>query len=85
MKVSWSHKAWEDYTHWQQRDPKKLNRINRLIKDAMRDPRSGSGKPEKLKNDLRGCWSRRIDKEHRLVHVLLSEEIHIIACRYHYK
>jgi len=85
MKISWSKKAWENYQYWQQTDLKKLSRINKLIKDAMRNPRDGSGKPEQLKNDLRGCWSRRIDQEHRLVYQILDEEIHIIACRYHYK
>lgn len=84
MKLSWSSRAWNDYVHWQQTDKKKLKRINRLIKETMREPNEGIGNPELLKHDLQGFWSRRIDKEHRLVYSVHKNEILIVACRYHY-
>ncbi|TVQ42907.1 MAG: Txe/YoeB family addiction module toxin [Saprospirales bacterium] len=84
MKLAWSNRAWNDYLYWQKTDKKKLKRINTLIKDAVRDPIDGIGNPEPLKHDLLGFWSRRIDKEHRLVYSFTEDELLIVACRYHY-
>lgn len=84
MKLAWSSRAWKDYLFWQKTDKKKLNRINTLIKECMRDPFDGIGNPEPLKHDLKGFWSRRIDKEHRLVYSYKKEELLIVACKYHY-
>lgn len=84
MKLAWSPTAWRDYLHWQSTDRSKLKRINALIKDTMRDPHNGIGNPEALKHDLQGFWSRRIDKEHRLVYSVNENELLIVACRYHY-
>lgn len=84
MMLSWTDNAWEDYLYWQQTDKKMLARINKLIKDASRTPFAGLGDPEPLKHQLSGFWSRRIDKEHRLVYRVADEGITIIQCRYHY-
>ena len=84
MKLAWSSRAWNDYLYWQKTDKKKLKRINTLIKETLRDPFEGFGNPELLKHDLQGFWSRRIDKEHRLVYSYTEEELLIVACRYHY-
>lgn len=83
MKVTWSTSSWEDYLYWQKVDKKVLKRINVLIKSAKRTPCDGMGKPEALKGDLQGYWSRRITSEHRLVYKYENEEILIPACRYH--
>ena len=84
MKVAWSLRAWNDYLYWQQTDKRKLKRINALIRETLRDPFEGIGIPEQLKHELRGFWSRRIDKEHRLVYSCTDVELLIVACRYHY-
>jgi toxin YoeB len=84
MKLAWSLTAWKDYLYWQKNDKKKLIRINSLIKECLRDPFEGMGNPEPLKHDLQGFWSRRIDKEHRLVYSFKEGELLIVACRYHY-
>jgi toxin YoeB len=84
MKISFSKNAWEDYLFWQKEDKKIFRKINELIKDAQRTPYEGIGKPEPLKYDLAGYWSRRIDLEHRLVYKYVEGEILIIACRFHY-
>ena len=84
MKVAWSLRAWNDYLYWQQTDKRKLKRINALIRETLRDPFEGIGNPEQLKHELRGFWSRRIDKEHRLVYSCTDVELLIVACRYHY-
>lgn len=84
MKLAWSSRAWNDYLHWQKTDKQKLKRINTLIKDCLRNPFEGIGNPEPLKHELQGFWSRRIDKEHRLVYNYSEEELLIVACRYHY-
>jgi len=76
--------ALEDLAWWIQQDRSKALRIVNLIKDVMRDPRKGIGKPEPLKHELKGCWSRRIDQEHRLVYQITEDKIRILACRYHY-
>jgi toxin YoeB len=84
MKIAWSATAWKDYLYWQKMDRKKLERINILIRDALRDPFEGIGGPEPLKHELKGFWSRRIDKEHRLVYSYSENELLIVACRFHY-
>ena len=85
MKITFSRNAWEDYISWQQEDKKVVNKINRLIKDIQRTPYEGIGSPEPLKYDLAGLWSRRIDREHRLVYQVEDETILIYSCRYHYR
>ncbi|MBA3948161.1 MAG: Txe/YoeB family addiction module toxin [Herpetosiphonaceae bacterium] len=84
MKLSFTPSAWDDYLWFQEHDRKLLKRINLLIKDMLRTPLEGIGKPEPLKAELSGYWSRRINDEHRLVYAATSNEIIIIACRYHY-
>jgi len=84
MKIVFSKNAWEDYTSWLSVDKNILKKINELIKDIQRTPFEGKGKPEPLKYDLAGFWSRRIDREHRLVYQVSGNEILIYSCRYHY-
>ena len=84
MILSWTNEAWEDYLYWQSTDKQTLKRINFLIKDIKRSPFDGIGKPEPLKHDLSGYWSRRIDKENRIVYKVISDSIIIAMCRYHY-
>jgi toxin YoeB len=76
--------AWEDYRYWQQHDRAILKKINILVKESMRTPFEGSGKPEALKENLKGFWSRRINLEHRLVYRVEGDAIYILQCRYHY-
>lgn len=76
--------GFEDLAWWVEQDRKKALRIIKLIKEVQKDPFSGTGKPEPLKHELSGCWSRRIDKEHRLVYQVKEDKIRILACRYHY-
>lgn len=76
--------AFEDLAWWIQQDRKKALRIVSLIVDIQREPFTGIGKPEPLKHEFKGCWSRRIDEEHRLVYQVTAEKIRILACRYHY-
>lgn len=76
--------ALEDLTWWVQQDRKKALRVLRLIEETQRNPFGGIGKPEPLKHELAGCWSKRIDEEHRLVYQVLDDKIRILACRYHY-
>jgi len=76
--------AFEDLAWWIQQDRNKALRIVNLIKDVQRDPFRGIGKPEPLKHILKGCWSRRIDQEHRLVYQVTEDKIRILACRFHY-
>lgn len=85
MKITFSKNSWEDYVSWQKEDKKVLKRINQLIKDIQRTPFQGMGNPEPLKFDLSGFWSRRIDREHRLVYQVFNHEILIYSCRYHYE
>ncbi|WP_028485972.1 Txe/YoeB family addiction module toxin [Thiomicrorhabdus chilensis] len=82
--LAWTEKAWIDYEYWQTQDKKTLKRINKLIRDIMRSPSEGIGKPEPLKENLSGLWSRRIDETNRLVYAIDSSQITIISCRYHY-
>ena len=84
MQVEFTQSAYQDYLFWKQRDRRKFERINQLCKAALEKPFEGIGKPEPLLYDLRGCWSRRIDKTHRLVYTLQKDKILIISCRYHY-
>jgi toxin YoeB len=83
-KLTWTDEAWQDYLFWQSQDSKTLKRINKLIIDVMRHPFEGQGKPEPLKENLAGFWSRRIDSVHRLVCIVNEDHITIISCRYHY-
>lgn len=84
MNVSFTEIAWEDYTYWQNTDKKFAKKINELIKDIKRTPFEGIGKPESLKYDLAGKWSRRINDEHRLIYQVEGNNVIIYACRYHY-
>ena len=84
MNTTFTDDSWQEYLHWQQTDKKILKKINALIKDIKREPYEGIGKPEPLKYELSGCWSRRITDEHRLVYQVSSYSILIISCRYHY-
>ena len=82
--LRWDYDAWSDYVQWQKRDKRMVKRINQLLEDVLRDPFDGIGKPEPLKEDLSGFWSRRIDGEHRLVYACDDSTIFIIAYRNHY-
>jgi toxin YoeB len=84
MNLLFLEDAWEDYLYWQKINIKTLKRINELIKATLRDPYYGIGKPEPLKFDMSGCFSRRIDAEHRLVYKVEDDNLIIIQCRYHY-
>lgn len=84
MKLTWSEEAWEDYLYWQDTDKKTVKKINELLKDASRTPFEGKGKPEPLKHNLAGFWSRRITAEHRLVYAVSTDALLIASCRYHY-
>lgn len=83
-KLAWTDEAWSDYLYWQTQDKKTLKRINKLIEATLREPFDRIGKPEVLKENLKGFWSRRIDETNRLVYAVDDETITIIACRYHY-
>ena len=83
--ILFTEHGWRDYLFWQRTDKRVLKRINELIRDAARSPSQGIGKPEPLRHELRGCWSGRIDTEHRQVYEVREEQIRIIACRYHYR
>jgi toxin YoeB len=88
VKIVFSSQAWDDYVHWQSEDPKLLTRINDLLKECRRDPFRGTGKPEPLGGNLTGWWSRRINREHRLVYRVAgkgeAQALEVAACRYHY-
>ncbi|EED7470176.1 TPA: Txe/YoeB family addiction module toxin [Salmonella enterica subsp. enterica serovar Ball] len=84
MKLTWSEEAREDYLYWQETDKRMVKKINELIKDIRRTPFESKGKPEPLKYNLSGFWSRRITEEHRLVYALTDDALLIAACRYHY-
>ncbi len=88
MKLVFAAGAWEDYLHWQATDRDVLERVNALIKDCVRSPFSGLGKPEPLKGELSGWWSRRITTEHRLVYRVAgkapNQRLEVAQCRYHY-
>jgi toxin YoeB len=83
-KLAWTDVAWSDYLYWQGQDKKNLKRINKLIAETIKEPFIGIGKPESLRENLAGFWSRRIDESNRLVYAVNDEYLTIIACRYHY-
>ncbi|MBJ7899143.1 MAG: Txe/YoeB family addiction module toxin [Cyanobacteria bacterium RI_101] len=85
MKITFTENAWLDYLWLQDNDKKLLKRVNLLIKESVRNPFEGIGKPEPLKANLSGYWSRRINSEHRLVYEILEEELIVISCRFHYQ
>jgi toxin YoeB len=84
MNFVFVEESWEDYLYWQKTDKKMLQKINALLKDILRTPFDGIGKPEALKHKYRGFWSRRIDQEHRLIYKVTDTEILIAKCRFHY-
>ena len=84
MNIKFTINAWEDYCYWQSIDKKIVKKINELIKDIQHHPFEGIGKPEALKYDLSGYWSRRIDREHRLIYQVIKTDLLIYSCRYHY-
>ncbi|MEH0875918.1 Txe/YoeB family addiction module toxin [Pectobacterium cacticida] len=89
MKLLWTENAWQDYLYWQENDPGMITKINDLIKDTKRSPFKGLGKPEPLKGDLSGFWSRRISGEHRFVYRVSgkgeAQQLDVVQCRFHYK
>ncbi|WP_201510397.1 Txe/YoeB family addiction module toxin [Psychrobacter alimentarius] len=84
MRLSWTDDAWEEYEYWQKTSKTQIKQINKLIKAIKREPFEGIGKPEQLKYDLAGYWSRRIDQEHRLIYEVQDDSIIIVKCRHHY-
>jgi len=82
--LAWAGQAWDDYLYWQQKDKKIVRRINTLIREIQRTPFAGMGDPEPLRHNWSGYWSRRIDREHRLVYKLTDDAVIIAQCRYHY-
>ena len=83
-RLTFTSDAWDDYLYWQGQDKKTLKRINQLLRDIVREPFTGIGKPESLRENLTGYWSRRIDDAHRLVYAVEEHAIVVVACRYHY-
>jgi toxin YoeB len=84
MRIVFHSKAWEHYTYWLETDRAVFKKLNALIKEIQRSPFEGIGKPEPLKHELKGYWSRRITQEHRLVYRVEGNDLIIIQCRYHY-
>jgi len=84
MDKLWTDEGWEDYLLWHKNDNKMLKRIHQLIRDIERDPFNGIGKPEPLKHQASGCWSRRINDEHRLIYAVDNDKLIILRCRKHY-
>lgn len=84
MRIVFTAHAWSDYTYWLNADRSILERVNRLLDDALRDPFTGIGKPEPLRHALSGAWSRRIDEEHRLVYLVEGDDLVVLGARYHY-
>lgn len=85
MRLVFTPRGWEDYLYWQSTDRAALRRVNRLVEASVRDPVAGIGKPEALRHVLQGCWSRRIDEEHRLVYLVEGDDLVILQARYHYE
>lgn len=85
MRLLWEDRAWEDYLYWQNQDRKSLKRINALINDIKRSPFEGIGKPEPLKGNLNGYWSRRIDEFNRIVYFEQNDIVYVASCRGHYE
>ena len=84
-KITFTEDAWQDYLYWQKQDKKTIKRINPLLQDIQRNGHDGIGKPEALKENFSGFWSRRIDLTNRLVYRISEENIEIVSCRYHYE
>ncbi len=84
MNVSFSPKTWEEYVYWQTQDRKLLKKLNSLIDEIKRSPFEGTGKPEPLRHELAGFWSRRISDEHRLIYRIKDGALEVAQCRYHY-
>ncbi len=84
MIISFVERSWDEYNSWQKEDIKLFKKIQRLIKETLRDPFGGIGKPEPLKNNLKSYWSKRISDEHRLVYKIEENQLVIISCKYHY-
>ncbi len=84
MKLTFTREAWEHFRYWQENDPAMQRKLDRLIEECLRHPFEGTGKPESLKGDFAGYWSRRIDREHRLVYRATATALEIVQCRYHY-
>ena len=84
MKLIFGEQSWSDYVYWQSTDKRTLKKINALLQDIKRNPFDGLGKPEPLKHEMAGTWSRRINQEHRLVYEVFEESILVVSCRYHY-
>ncbi len=85
MRLVFTPRGWDDYRWWQANDRSTLKRVNRLVDEALRDPTAGIGKPEPLRHLLAGCWSRRIDEEHRLVYLVDGSDLVVLQARYHYE
>jgi toxin YoeB len=85
MQLVFSSKAWEEYLYWQETDQKRLRRINQLLKEIMREPLAGIGKPEPLQHAFHGYWARRIDGEHRIVYKIVGDQLWIAQLRFHYR
>ena len=85
MRLVFTPRGWDDYRYWQDTDKAQLRRLNRLLDEVVRSPFSGIGKPEPLRQALRGCWSRRIDDEHRLVYLVDQDDLVVLQARYHYE
>ncbi len=85
MKIQFTQEAWKDFEWFLDKDRRMVKRIRNLLKDILRHPEEGIGKPERLRFQLAGCWSRRISKEHRLVYQIEKDAITVISCRYHYE
>ena len=84
MKLIFGEQSWSDYLYWQSTNKRILKKINALLQDIKRNPFDGIGKPEPLKHEMAGTWSRRITQEHRLVYEIFEESILVVSCRYHY-
>ena len=84
MNVLFTEEGWDDYLYWQKTDKRVLRRVNELIKATQRTPFEGIGKPERLKHQFQGLWSRRITDEHRLIYEVAGDAVRVIACRFHY-
>lgn len=84
MNITWTPEGWEDYLYWQGNDTDKVEKINGFIKECKSNPFKGTGKPEPLKGNLSGYWSRRINHEHRFIYKVAGDQLTIIQCRFHY-
>lgn len=82
--LTFTPEGWEDYTYWINQDKKTLKKVNKLISDALRNPFEGLGKPEPLKENYAGLWSRRIDQKNRLIYAVTDSGMNVVSCRFHY-